>query len=208
MSVFSAAALCFPAMSVLFVLFKQNAYSHRFSPALARCFKGGATFFAFLLGLFGLVRNYSTAGLLVCLGVLIGAIADVVLDIHFNAGACVFALGHVCYGAGFILYAPPSIPQFILLFLLTEVVCFSFIKGHDRLDARFQPFTLYALVLCAILALGVFQKPVLACGCVLFVLSDALLAKNIVLGSTRLSEYISLGTYYLAQFLIGLSLCL
>ena len=68
---------------------------------------------------------------------------------------------------------------------------------------KFLPLLLIFLML----ALAVSQKPVLLTGAILFVVSDLLLAFRIFTqNQSKLLDYICLACYYLAQYLIALSI--
>lgn len=199
------AGLCFVVMAMFYLLYEGNKHSSYFTKRTASAFKGGATCCAAVVALNGAITGGSTEGYLLALGLLICAVADVVLNYRFIAGMGVFALGHMCYCTAYIIAVPPATLNLALMLMLVSVVFFGALKFKTRLGARAVPFVLYALVLCAMLSLSVTQKPMLAIGAIFFIISDITLARNLLWGATRRQSYISLGCYYLGQYLIAAS---
>ena len=149
------------------------------------------------------------AGLLLCLA------GDVVLGIHFVTGGGLFLLGHVCYVAGLLGRQTPGgihLAVFLLVFalLIGFLLCFRK-KLADPL--MFLAVCLYAAALSALLAAalplpfrgGGQQAYLAAFGAILFVLSDLTLCDNMLNARPLPNQYVSLGIYYTAQFLLGIS---
>lgn len=199
-------AVCLILMTVFYLLYEGNKFSRHYTRRTAVTFKGSATLCAFLLAALGAARTGVSSDWCLTGGLLLCAAADVVLDLRFVAGMGVFSLGHAAYCAAYILKSPPVTLNFLLMAGLMTFVTLGALKFKKRLGARAVPFTLYALVLCVMLSLAATQKPVLAVGALFFVISDATLAKNLLLGATRRQDYLSLGCYYLGQFLIAASI--
>ena len=63
--------------------------------------KGGTTLIAALVAGAAVWQQNSLAACFVLAATLCCAVADVLLEQIFNFGACVFALGHICYLAAY-----------------------------------------------------------------------------------------------------------
>lgn len=198
-------AVCFGLMLVFYLMYEGDKFSKRYSRPFAIACKGAATLCACLLAAVGAARTGLGSDWALAAGLLLCTVADVVLDLRFVAGMGVFSLGHAAYCAAYILKNPPGTLNFLLMVALMVSVVLGALKFSRRLGHRAAPFTLYALVLCVMLSLAATQKPVLAFGALFFVISDATLARNLLLGATRRQDYASLGCYYLGQFLIAAS---
>ncbi len=197
--------VCLALMTIFYLLHEGNKFSRHYTRRTAMAFKGSATLCAFLLAVLGAAGTGAAADWVLAAGLFLCAAADIVLDIRFVAGMGVFSLGHAAYCAAYILKNPPVTLNFLLMAVLMILTALGALRFKKRLGARAVPFTLYALVLCVMLSLAATQKPVLAFGALFFVISDATLARNLLLGATRRQDYASLGCYYLGQFLIAAS---
>ena len=150
------------------------------------------------------------AGLILCLG------GDIVLGIHFIAGGGLFLLGHVCYVIG-LLTRQTLAPVHGILFasvLVLLVVFLSLFRSRMPDKRLFPAVCVYAAALAALIAAalplpftaGTPQSYLAALGAILFVISDMTLCDNMLNTRPLRNEYISLGIYYTAQFLLGASL--
>lgn len=149
------------------------------------------------------------------LGLIICTAADVVLGIHFITGGFLFFCGHVCYILALMGQQSPSVWNAII-FVIAMVVLQGFLIAYrKRMTDKLLAYgvCVYAMALSGLLAsalplpfLGSSFRPALAAiGALLFVLSDATLCDNMVNDRPLPNQYISLGIYYTAQFLLGLS---
>lgn len=150
------------------------------------------------------------SGLILCLA------GDIVLGIHFIAGGGLFLAGHVCYVIS-LLGRQPLTPVHGILFLaiLGLLVAFLSLFRSRMPDQRLFPAVcIYAAALAALttaalplpFTAGNPQNWLAALGAILFVVSDMTLCDNMLNRRPRRNEYISLGIYYAAQFLLGASL--
>lgn len=178
--------------------------------------KGLPTAMAAIFPLIGLLTpaaapytRWILAGLLICLA------GDVVLGIHFVTGGGLFLLGHVCYVAG-LLGRQTLRPEHIILFAGIWGVLIVFLllyRKHMPNRLMFLAVCLYAAALSALLAAAVplpftqgsHQAYCAAIGAILFVISDMTLCDNMLNNRPLRNQYISLGIYYTAQFLLGIS---
>ena len=154
--------------------------------------------------------RWMLAGLILCLG------GDIVLGIHFIAGGGLFLLGHVCYVIG-LLTRQTLAPVHGILFasvLVLLVVFLSLFRSRMPDKRLFPAVCVYAAALAALIAAalplpftaGTPQSYLAALGAILFVISDMTLCDNMLNTRPLRNEYISLGIYYTAQFLLGASL--
>ena len=96
----------------------------------------------------------------------------------------------------------------LIVFLLLAVGVFALYPQIKKLekDKSTLPYLGYALLISAMLALSITQKPLLLLGALLFVGSDAMLLFRIVKSiPSKRYDYLCLGCYFLAQFLIAAS---
>jgi len=198
----------FSMTTAFFLLYQHVKFSTGKEGALALSLKGGATLCCFFIALYGAIQAPDSGHYLIAAGLLISALADVLLGWRFYPGMLCFALAHVCYGAGYILFSPPGW-QSLLCFL----VCFAGIAllipwAKKKMGSTgILPFAAYGMVLSAMLSLAITQRPLLLIGAALFLVSDLLLGRHIALNITHKGyDYLCLGFYYLAQFLIAASL--
>ena len=167
--------------------------------------KCAATAMAAAVALLGCLKNGAAAHWVLLAGLAACAVADGVLCVRFIPGGAIFALGHVLYMVAFCMMRRPgwmSAALFLALIGAASAVLLRFRAGIGR---AFPLILAYAAILSLMVALASAQAPLYCVGAVLFAASDAMLgclAMN--RGNTRL-DYISLGTYYLGQFLLGLA---
>ena len=172
-------------------LFLFNAYRAEGKPAAATVFKGISTWIivcAALVGSLSMFGQSSLFSVLIIAGLVMGLSGDVALRFSgqgFISGMVFFALGHLCYIAamvitsGFVLF---SIPVFVLLYAVVFVII---LRNRVNLREMFIPSIIYGAVITCMLSLtvtmplSVFPNGlILLFACILFVVSDALLAKT------------------------------
>ena len=198
---------CFALMVVMYLIYqsiKWGAEEHKWQEWF---FKGAATAMSALLAGYGYFSHPSVASLLILIGLCVCVAADVILDRFFLAGTAAFALGHVCYCASMVVSQTLGwVNLAVFLALAVGVLAlYPQIKKLEK-DKSTLPYLGYALLISAMLALSVGQKPLLMLGALLFVASDVMLLFRIVRKiPSRTYDYLCLGCYYLAQFLIAAS---
>ena len=201
------ACVCLLAMTVLYLSYQKVKFSPVKNKKKELMLKGGATLSAALLAGYGWLLSPCGGKLFLFLGLMVCTAADVILDLRFLPGTACFALGHICYSAACLLTNKPGTPSLILFLALTFAAVLLY-PGLKKLPGKKStlPYLGYALVLSAMLALALPQKPVLFIGAALFMLSDGMLLYSIIFrGRSRAYDYLCLGCYYLAQFLIAFS---
>lgn len=157
----------------------------------------------------GPYASWMALGLVVCL------VADVVLGIQFAVGGGLFLCGHICYVLGLTSLVPITLWHGILFAVAMVILQGFLIAYRKRMTNKLIAYgvCVYAVALSALLASALplpflvqgFQPVMAAIGALLFVLSDATLCDNMINNRPLPNQYISLGIYYTAQFLLGLS---
>lgn len=161
-------------------------------------------------------RNYALAILIGLLCSLAGDIALMLPGDRFIAGLVAFLLAHVAYIVAFATapgtnLGPLTVPTFAPLLLYGALVFRTLAPHLGRLRL---PVLLYLLVIVAMAgfaldrwrAYGTPGAALAACGALLFVASDTLLARNRFVARFGAAQALILGTYFAAQWLIALSL--
>ena len=194
-------------MAVLYLIYESIKWSKQEHKWQERFFKGAATSMSALVAGFGFFSEPSAVRLLVLIGLAVCVIADVVLDIHFLAGTAAFGLGHICYCAALLLSQSPGWINLIVFSLVTAGIFFLYPQMKKLADgSNATPYLVYGLLIGALLSLAITQTSFMMMGALLFVVSDCMLLFLIVKKlRSRKYDYLCLGCYYLAQFLIALS---
>ena len=190
-------------------------------PAVA--LKGAASLCFVILG-FILLRG-SRVGRLICIGLLLGCIADILLNLRFvvgEKGQLVFLVGIAVFLAGHILYlaAVLSGAKYWWICVLVGAVLTALLMAwiFKRITAK-KAFKIFgvvyigAIVILNCVAVGnLIASPsaftaVFALGCVLFLVSDVVLILNTFGTETKQSlRNVNIGLYYIGQILIAVSL--
>lgn len=207
MSEFGVLGLALGVMAGMYLCYQAEKYRGKRNKKRELTLKGATTLIAAALALYGFSLRPLPGHFLIALGLCVCAAADVVLDLHFLGGMICFGAGHLCYCAAYVLLSPPGWPSAVLFMLFCGCVG-ALYPTIKKLAGRGTPlpYVGYALVIGAMLALALPQKPVLLCGAVLFVVSDVMLLFSIVKRiPSKAYDYVCLGCYFLAQFLIGAS---
>ena len=174
-------------------------------PIAVKC---AATAMAALGALLGCLRHGSAAHWVLLAGLVACAVADGVLCVRLIPGGAVFALGHVLYMAAFCMMRRPDGRSAAVFLCLMALAAAGITRFRGRIGRGAVLFYAYAAVLSLMTALAAVQAPLYFAGALLFAVSDGLLGYLMVSrGHTRL-DYVSLGTYYLGQFLLGLAVFL
>lgn len=131
-------------------------------------------------------------------------VADIGINVNLLYGFLFFGVAHIFFCIAFYLEKPPVRWQ-ILFWLIFTVLgwCLVFFF-KEKAAGLLVPALLYVCILLAMLALALRQKFFMLAGAIVFVISDFLLGRNLVLGKTPLSHFVSLGAYYVALILLAL----
>ena len=141
------------------------------------------------------------------------AVADVLLERIFNLGACVFALGHICYLAAYFSEAHFSIATAVsLVVLLAGMYLIHRKQTVGKSGREILSVVAYGLVLSAMTAGAItyclqeqsFGSMLTAFGAVGFFISDNILIWRLLSGyESRLQGAVLLLFYYGGVFLIA-----
>ncbi len=154
-------------------------------------------------------------GLYIFIGLCVCTLADVALDVRFEAGGALFFAGHVMYVLALLCFGV-LVWWSSLLFLGALAVLWWFGLRYKALVPKphiMRGILVYSVALAALIALGA-PLPFLANsrraglaarGVLLFVLSDMTLCHNTATRQPVYKHYLSLGLYYMGQLLLGLS---
>ena len=170
--------------------------------------KCAATAMAALVALLGCLKNGAAAHWVLLAGLVACAVADGVLCVRFIPGGAIFALGHLMYMASFCMMRLPGLPSALLFLALLGLAAAALARFRARLGRSFPLVLAYAAVLSLMVAMASAQAPLYFIGAILFAISDGLLGFLIMNRGNVALDYVSLGTYYLGQFLLGLAVYL
>ena len=200
----SVICAAFVAMCAFYLAFQR--VKHRGKLRLEIALKCAATGMAVLVALLGCLKSGTTAHWLVLAGLAACAIADGVLCVRFIAGGAIFALGHALYMVAFCMMRAPDWRSAAIFLGLMGLAAAALMRFKPSLG-RYAPLALaYAAVLSLMVALAAAQRPLFLAGALLFALSDALLGYLLAKHGPAWMDYLSLGAYYLGQFLLGLAI--
>ena len=175
--------------------------------------KGGTTLIAALVAGAAVWQQNSLAACFVLAATLCCAVADVLLEQIFNFGACVFAVGHICYLAAYFSEAHFSIATAVSLVVLLAGMYLIHRKHTIGKSGReILSVVAYGLVLSAMTAGAItyclqeqsFGSMLTAFGAVGFFISDNILIWRLLSGyESRLQGAVLLLFYYGGVFLIA-----
>ena len=195
----------FLLMAGCYLLFQRVKRTPGHSRGLEIAVKCAATAMAAAVALLGCLRNGTAPHWVMLAGLAACAVADGVLCVRFLAGGAVFALGHVLYMTAFWLMRRPDGRSALLFLCLAGLAAAALLRFRRRIGRRLPLVCAYAAVLLLMVTLASAQAPLYFAGALLFAFSDALLGYLMLeSGHVRL-DYLSLGAYYLGQFLLGLA---
>lgn len=194
---------------------------------VADVIKGVASAFFVLLGFLGALRGGAPeVSRFVLLGLVLGAVADVLLNLRyvyegnkaqlaFLAGILVFLAGHLAYLAAMVPFCP-ALPFVLSVGIILTAVLMYWIFGRIEAKLVFKIFGVFyvgAIVIlncvagCALAALPCARWFVFFAGTLLFLVSDIILILNNFGPKATFAMRVSnLMLYYLGQILIALSL--
>lgn len=148
-------------------------------------------------------------------GLLLSAMADVVISLHFIAGVAVFFLAHIAYIVAFLQDGRQLFLWRALLAFGYGGIVYAYLLSAGDLGALVIPVLLYALVITAMLwraasRIGVQEITEQSgwagfLGAAFFVLSDTMLIIRMVVKPIPLGDYLVMLTYWVGQLGITLS---
>jgi alkenylglycerophosphocholine/alkenylglycerophosphoethanolamine hydrolase len=149
-------------------------------------------------------------GRLLFVGLLFGSGGDLALatdySLSFMIGLGLFLIGHIFYISSFSMQMEfkkwRMVPSALVLILAVALSAMLTPYLADLLI----PVYAYVFIITAMAIFAIFRKPAnpaVWIGAVLFVISDAIIAINKFMFPVPHESYLIMGTYYLAQILIG-----
>ena len=210
---------------LFFVLISIANYNYMALDVSAYITKSIASILFVLCGVFNLIYSlclkknaYVKFMIIMVIGLVFACLGDILLIEYFIIGAVSFAIGHVFYFVAFSTLHKLNLRDFIfggtvfaLGLILLLVYPFEF-KGMLPL------VIVYALIISMMLGKAIsniFSKNnnkilsiVIAVGAFLFFFSDMMLVFDIWGNGSIIFDYLCLGTYYPAEFILALSLFL
>lgn len=175
--------------------------------------KGGTTLIAALVAGAAVWLQDSVTGWFVLAATLCCAVADVLLERVFDVGACVFALGHICYLAAYFSRAHLGMATVVSFLVLVAGMYLLHRKQTDgKQKQELLSVVAYGLVLSAMTAGAItycvqqrdFGSLLTAAGAVGFFISDNILIWRLLSGyESRLQGAVLLLFYYGGVFLIA-----
>lgn len=209
---------------ILVAVFLYVEYKKKYVPAVI--LKGLASLAFVLLGILGsrLAGNDAIAKNVI-VGLVLGCIADVMLNLRFvfpKIGQKIFLVGILIFLAGHVMYLVALIPQcrsLVVCLIVGVVLTFLILKWiFSKITAKkafkiFGVFYIGAITIMTCVAAGVLigspssHAAVYFIGAVLFLLSDIVLILNTFGSETKESlRIVNISLYYLGQIMIALSL--
>ena len=198
----------FAVMVFLYLAFQRIKKATGHSKAREIALKCGATAMAAFVALLGCLKSGVPAHWLMLAGLVVCTIADGVLCVHFIAGGATFVLGHILYMVAFCMMHRPNWQCAIVLLCLMGLSVAVMTRIRSMLGNKFVLILAYAMILCLMVALASIQAPMYLAGAILFAVSDILLGCLSITHWKTQMDYVSLGMYYLGQFLLGLAVYL
>ncbi len=177
-------------------------------------FKGICIGIPLVVMIIGMVKELVTPTgrpfiVIMTVGMMLCAVGDIVLEIKFFRGGCLFLAGHLVYVAGLYVMLEKITVVTVIIYLLLAVI--GTVLTLDLLGKKYRlPLVSYNLVISGSFALGVSlistQEPanmLVGIGACFLVISDWLLGRNKLVGSNFRRSLISLIFYFGGQILIS-----
>ena len=200
--------IAFALMCVFYLIFERMKFASGSGRAPRIAVKCAATSMAVIVALLGCLKSGTAPHWIMLMGLIAGTVADGVLCVNFVAGGGVFALGHALYITAFLMMRRPGWYSWLILLAMLGLTAAAFIRFRKGLGRRSPHFIAYAAFLSLMVACSSAQYPVYFIGALLFAFSDCLLGYQMMTRHRVKMSYISLGAYYLGQFLLGLGVFL
>ena len=169
-------------------------------------FKGLTTLLASLLALYAYTQTGQSFALILAIGIAVCAAADVMLELHFLTGMGIFALGHVLYIISFWMRTKPRLPSLILFLVLLVFTSYMRQRAQEKVGFSTLPHFAYSLLISLMASVALAQPILTFIGAMLFVVSDAIIARRLVFPDKNPWDRACILLYYSAQFLLAASL--
>lgn len=140
------------------------------------------------------------------------AAADVMLEKKFLIGMAMFAAAHVCFILWMVSVKPIGAVQLIAWAALLCVVAVLLYSWRKMIGDMMLPYAGYAVLIslmgaCAIGAasMGTLAGILAAVGGLMFIVSDALVCKGLIMSVGKAHDWITMGLYYGAQLFFAMA---
>ena len=147
-------------------------------------------------------------GRLLFIGLLFGSAGDVLIGVNFVIGLGMFLIGHLFYTSSFLhqwKFQAWKLAPVAAVVAITVIVANS-LGAAPKVQPLKIPVFAYMGVIMLMVITAIFRSPkspAVWIGAVFFLLSDAMIAINKFIFPIEHESYLIMGTYYLAQILIG-----
>ncbi len=200
-----AALTALAVMTVLglsYQLSKQNGWYTR---RMTLAFKGLTTLTAAMLALYAFCLTGEPFAFVLAAGLLLCAVADVMLEHRFHFGMALFASGHLAYILSFFLRRTPGPMSFVVFLVIAFATALAARSIRGKVGFNVLPYFTYALIIAAMLSLSLSQPPLTFFGAAFFAVSDALIARRLIQPEARSFDKTCIALYYSGQYLLALS---
>lgn len=177
--------------------------------------KAMGTVIAVTFGFAGVLLNPEPQTYLILLGLILGLLGDIFLELFVPLGGLAFFLGNVIYVYCMIVKEPLKSINYVLFLIFILFLLANFgkdFKTLGRLRIFFLPYALVVALMASVaipyILLQGLEGLLFGFGAFLFAASDYLLGYRILYPSSPQFHRVSLGIYYLAQLCIGVSIFL
>lgn len=201
-------ALLFVMMAVTGFAYQASSEKDWYTKSARLLLKGGTTALAGLFALYTYLVYGQTYMLLMALGIFLCAAADVLLEIKFIWGTACFAAGHLLYIASFLTRSKPGLPSLVLLIVLALFATFITRRYGHQAGMDIRPYYAYALIISLMVASALAQPIPVFIGALLFMVSDAIIARRLLNPDKDPWDRACILLYYLAQFTLAVTLLL
>lgn len=211
--------------TIFFLLISIANYNYIVLDVSSYITKSIASILFVLCGLFNLVyslclnkKEFLKFSIIMVTGLVFACIGDILLIDYFVFGAISFAIGHVFYFIAFTKISKINIRDFIIGGIIFVVGLLIIIIYPFNFNGMLPLVIVYALIISMMLGKAisnVFDKNtnsilniIITIGAFLFFFSDLMLVFDIWGGGSIIFDYLCLGTYYPAEFVLGFSIFL
>lgn len=192
---------------------KLDSKGHKYPSIVA---KGLGTLIPIVFCLYGLLTQPSSMATIIFIGLLFGILGDILLEFSVPVGGASFFIGNLLYIICLQRILPIQTTSIYIAIALLIISALFFWKERARLT-KYHPLLILGVLIYGFLIIFMLSIsiPVLflcnsngalfSIGTFLFFISDILLAGKALFKTPKYYPYVSLGTYYVAQFLIAMS---
>lgn len=189
------AVACFATSEVV-------AYRYGVTNPIRMFFKVETTALIALIAVIATSRTRLARDVLVCVGLILCAVGDLLINTNAVGGIAAFGAGHVVFCIAFLMERRPNRLQVGIWIAATVVAAMVGIQHQETLGSLTIPVVIYASLLLALLTFGWSQPPIIRIAIVTFIASDAMTGYLTLYGQSPLRT-LELACYYLAIYLFA-----